>query len=134
MVKNIELIIKIITFMTIILIMLTPISNASTMDMDSIMQDGDSFLDDGKKTGSNLIDQSQLKANINDVYNIIFTIGVALSVVIGAVLGIKFMMGSVEEQAKVKETLLPYAIGCIVVFGAFGIWKLIITMGGNIFN
>lgn len=132
MVKNIEIMIKIITLITLIIVMLTPISNASAMD--SIMQDGDSFLQEGKNTGSNLIDQSQLKANINDVYNIIFTIGVALSVVIGAVLGIKFMMGSVEEQAKVKETLLPYATGCIVVFGAFGIWKLIITMGGNIFN
>lgn len=132
MVKNIEMIIKILILITLIILMLTPISNASTMD--SIMQDGDSFLQEGKNTGSNLIDQSQLKANVNDVYNIIFTIGVALSVVIGAILGIKFMMGSVEEQAKVKETLIPYAIGCIVVFGAFGIWKLIITMGGNIFN
>lgn len=132
MIKNIEIIIKIITLMTIILMMFSPISNASAMD--SIINDGDSFLQEGKNNGSNLINQSQLKAEINDIYNIVFTIGVALSVLIGAILGIKFMTGSVEEQAKIKETLIPYAIGCIVVFGAFGIWKLIITMGGNIFN
>ena len=38
------------------------------------------------------------------------------------------MCGSVEQQAKVKEMLMPYAIGCIVIFGAFGIWKLAVTI------
>lgn len=128
---NIEKIIKIAVLMIMILIILTPISNASTMD--NIFNKGDIFLQEGKNEGNNLISQSQLKTNINDLYNILFTIGVALSVLIGAVLGIKFMVGSVEEQAKIKETLIPYAIGCIVVFGGFGIWKIIITIGGNIF-
>ena len=132
MIRNIENVIKIILIMAIVFMILTPISNASTMD--NIFSEGDKFLQEGKGEGSNLIAQSQLKTNINDLYNILFTMGVALSVLIGAVLGIKFMVGSVEEQAKVKETLIPYVIGCIVVFGAFGIWKIVITIGGNIFN
>ena len=132
MVRNIEYIIKIIILMIIVLIMFIPISNASSMD--SILNDGDAFLQEGKNTGSNLIDQAQLKVEINNIYTVVYIIGIALSVIIGAILGIKFMVGTIEEQAKVKETLIPYAVGCIVVFGAFGIWKLIITMGGNIFN
>lgn len=122
---------KIITLMIIFQIIFIPIVNASTMD--SIFEDGDKFLQDGKQDGNNLISQDQLKGEINKVYNVLFALGVGLSVIIGAVLGIKYMTGSIEEQAKIKETLIPYAIGCIVVFGAFGIWKIVITIGGNIF-
>lgn len=123
---------KIIIVMIIFQIIFIPIVNASAMD--STLSDGDLFLQDGKESGSDLIDQSQLQSEVNDLYNILFAIGVGLSVIVGALLGIKYMTGTVEEQAKIKETLIPYAIGCIVVFGAFGIWRLIITIGGNVFN
>ena len=35
------------------------------------------------------------------------------------------MIGSIEEKAQVKESLIPFVIGCVVVFGAFGIWKMV---------
>ena len=38
------------------------------------------------------------------------------------------MISSVEEQAKIKELLVPYVAGCIVIFGAFGIWKLAVNI------
>ena len=38
------------------------------------------------------------------------------------------MAGSVEQKAKVKDSLVPYIAGCIVIFGAFGIWKLVLTL------
>ena len=38
------------------------------------------------------------------------------------------MWGSIEQQVKAKEMLEPYGIGCVVVFGAFGIWKLAVTI------
>ena len=43
-------------------------------------------------------------------------------------LGIKFMLGSVEEKAKVKETLIPFTIGCIIIFGAYIIWRLVMQL------
>lgn len=42
------------------------------------------------------------------------------------------MVGSVEQKAKVKDSLLPYIIGCIVIFGAFGIWKIVLTILENV--
>ena len=38
------------------------------------------------------------------------------------------MVGSMDEKAKVKESLIPFVIGCVIIFGAFGIWKLIATI------
>lgn len=54
--------------------------------------------------------------------------GLAIAIIIGLVLGIQFMMGSVEQKAKVKDSLVPYVVGCIVIFGAFGIWKIVLTV------
>ena len=46
----------------------------------------------------------------------------------GAILGIQFITGSVEQKAKVKDSLIPFIVGCVAIFGAFGIWKLVITL------
>ena len=41
------------------------------------------------------------------------------------------MLGSVEEKADIKAAMVPFIIGCVVVFGAFGIWKIVVTIGNN---
>lgn len=62
------------------------------------------------------------------VYNLLLAVAIIVAVVIGMVIGIQFMMAGVDEKAKIKEQLMPYAVGCVVVFGAFGIWKLAVTI------
>ena len=66
------------------------------------------------------------------IYNILLIIGMAVAVVIGTVLGVKFLIGSMEEKAQIKEALIPFVIGCVVVFGAFGIWKAVISVGSKV--
>ena len=56
------------------------------------------------------------------------TLGIVLAVIIGGILGIQIMWGSIEQQVKAKEMIMPYVVGCIVIFGAFGIWKLAVTI------
>lgn len=41
-------------------------------------------------------------------------ISVVTSVIVLMVIGVKYMLGSVEEKANYKETMLPYIIGCIL--------------------
>lgn len=65
------------------------------------------------------------------LYNALLIIGIIIAVIVGAILGIKFMMGSVGEKADIKKLLVPYVVGCIIVFGAFGIWKLVVTILAN---
>ena len=45
-------------------------------------------------------------------------IGTIVSVGILVVLGIKYMMGSAEEKAEYKKTMIPYLVGAILVFAA----------------
>ena len=55
------------------------------------------------------------------VVGIISVVGMIASVAILMVLGIKYMMGSAEEKAEYKKTLLPYVIGAVLLFAAAGI-------------
>ncbi|MDE5830159.1 MAG: hypothetical protein K2H53_00125 [Clostridia bacterium] len=66
------------------------------------------------------------------LYNILLTAGVIIAVIIATILGVQFMIGGAEGQAKVKEMLVPYIAGCIIVFGGFGFWKIALTVGKKI--
>ena len=66
-----------------------------------------------------------LKKAGNSIVKVITTIGIVISVVMLIVLGIKYMMGSTNEKAEYKKTLLPYVIGAGLLFAASGIAQLI---------
>jgi len=84
---------------------------------------------DGDSVSSEMqIDQADLQYISNLVFNILLTIGIIAAVIVGLVLGMKFAMASVEQKAQIKESLIPYVVGCAVIFGAFGIWKLVLTI------
>ena len=124
--KQISLtIIKVLLIILIINLIFIPTSEASFWG--DIFNQGDIFIEDGKSQ-EQPIDGEETKEEVNRIYNILLTLGIVLSVLVGAVLGIKYMFGSIEEQVKVKETLFPYLIGCIVIFSAFAIWKIIVNI------
>lgn len=50
------------------------------------------------------------------IIGILQTVGVVLSVVILVVLGIKYMMGSAEEKAEYKKSMIPYIVGAACIF------------------
>ena len=59
-------------------------------------------------------------------------VAICVAVIIGAIIGVQFITGSIEGKAKIKEALVPYIIGCIVVFGAFFIWKTLVNIGNDL--
>ena len=67
---------------------------------------------------SNKIQTTEMNNWINSIINVVATVASGAAVIILIVLGVKYMMGSVEEKAEYKKTLLPYIIGAAFVFGA----------------
>ena len=63
---------------------------------------------------------------------IITTVGIVVSVVVLVVLGIKYMIGSAEEKAEYKKTMIPYIIGAILVFAASAIASIVMGISKNI--
>lgn len=77
------------------------------------------------------IDSSRVGSFGNNIVSVITTAGSVLSVIVLVVLGIKYMMGSAEEKAEYKKTLLPYFIGAILVFAASTIASIIFSVANG---
>lgn len=74
------------------------------------------------------MDNTSMKNASELVYNIFLILGMAVAVIVGMIMGIKFITGSIDEKADVKNSLIPYVAGCVVVFGAFAIWKFVLNI------
>lgn len=51
--------------------------------------------------------------------------GTVIAVLILVVLGIKYMMGSAEEKAEYKKTMMPYLVGALLIFAAVTIANMV---------
>lgn len=128
--KNVTKITKILIIA--LLIMTFNITTVNAEPFHEVFNGADKFIEVGNSKSNINIDERSLETVSSLVYNILFVIGIALIVIIGVVLGIQFMIASAEDKAKVKESLVPYFVGSIVIMGAFGIWKLCIQIFSNI--
>jgi len=63
----------------------------------------------------------------NSILGIIQVVGTIIAVGVLMVIGIKYMMGSAEEKAEYKKTMLPYLIGAIILFAAVNIAAAVIS-------
>ncbi len=103
------------------------IPNAYAGLLQDIMNRAEGFVNNGEN-GGNVINNDALREGSNTLYNVLLVIGIAVAFIWGIVLGIQFITGSLGEKADVKKNLIVYIIGCIIIFGAFGIWKLLLQL------
>jgi hypothetical protein len=103
------------------------IPNAYAGPLQDIMNRAEGFVNNGEN-GGNVINNDALKEGSNTLYNVLLVIGIAVAFIWGIVLGIQFVTGSLGEKADVKKNLIVYVIGCIIIFGAFGIWRLLLQL------
>lgn len=103
------------------------IPNAYAGPLQDIMNRAEGFVNNGEN-GGNVINDDALKEGSNTLYNVLLVIGIAVAFIWGIVLGIQFVTGSLGEKADVKKNLIVYVIGCIIIFGAFGIWRLLLQL------
>lgn len=140
MMKILEYLSKILIIVFIFQIIILPVQSNAASIWDDIFSSGDKFIQKGKEqatssdsqsAGSVLSDKEIKEAN-SDIFNALLSVGIVLAVIVGGVLGVKFMIASAEDKAKIKEAMIPYVLGCVIIFGAFGIWKLAITILNNL--
>lgn len=68
-----------------------------------------------------IADDSSFNSIGGKIIGAIQGIGSVVAVGILVVLGIKYMMGSAEEKAEYKKTMIPYLVGAVLVFAASNI-------------
>lgn len=73
---------------------------------------------------------STLMQKVANIMGMIRNIAIIASVIVIMVLGIKYIMGSVEEKAEYKKSFMPLIIGIILVVSATAIASFIFKLVG----
>ena len=71
------------------------------------------------------VDTQKITNTTNNIVKVIAAVGAIVSVIVLMILGIKYMIGSVEEKAEYKKTMMPYIIGTTILFAASTIVSII---------
>ena len=97
---------------------------------DDVLDDPNTY----KPSNSNSKDDSEAATIIDKILSLITTIGTVISVLMLAILGVKYMLGSIEEKAEYKKDLVPYFIGAALLFGICTVVKILQSLGDTINN
>lgn len=97
-------VIKILMVLLIIILVLTKICYTAEIDTEAY---------------KDIYDKSDTNKIINlggKVLGVVQIISVATGVIMLIILGMKYMVSSVEEKATIKQKLIPYVIGAFLIF------------------
>ena len=107
------------------ILILTIIPKTYATTFGDIIDQGDKFIS-SKDSKVSTIKEEAFSDLSDTLYNVLLIIAIIAAFIVGGILGIKFITEGVEGKADVKALLLPYFIGCVVIFGEFTIWKLVV--------
>ena len=97
---------KTMKILTVLLLAIVLITFATNVFADE--------LDPAKLTPS-YGDSTALQNKAGQIMGMIRNVSAVVAVIALMIIGIKYMIGSVEERAEYKKTLIPYVIGCVLV-------------------
>ena len=95
---------------------------ASSMSGDSMFSQAEKFISQG---GSGKISIGQAENDLLPIGNILFGIAIAVLLVVGLIMGVKYMISGADERANMKQKLIWYIVAAILVFSATGIYNAV---------
>lgn len=115
-------------FLTITILLLSVIISSFAFEVKAV---GLSVLNDPNAYIQSSEDNRGILPIANIIVWIVRTVGIAISVLMLSIIGIKYIMGSVEEKAEYKQTMWPYVVGAILIFGGSSLVNVIYEMLKN---
>lgn len=118
-----KIIVSIILFTTIVL---SGQVSMAINGLDDIINRGDNFVNQGDP--NNVIVEDNVKDVSEGIFAIVLVIGIIVAIIATIIIGMQFVTASVAEKAQLKEKLIPLLIGAAIIFGAVGIWRLVVNI------
>ncbi len=123
---------KVIIFLiTILLLMITILNIGVEVFADDSTSMVDPTEDPGYYKPTNTYGDGYLTNKAGNLLQVINVIGVVVSVITLMIIGIKYMLGSIEEKAEYKKTAIIYLIGAALLFGGTTIPNILYKIGKN---
>lgn len=119
---------KVVTFfiITMLLITILPYNVYALQDKDDLSIDIG-----GIKIGTSM-SVNTATSTIRKVLGVLQVIGSVCSVIALAIIGVRYMLSSLEEKAAMKGVLIYYIVGCILVFATSNILGVVYDVITNI--
>lgn len=127
MVKNIKQINKIVKILIVLIMLSTVFSNiVYARQSDGAPSGGYTIIDTNKYAPDNEpMDSPRAAAIAGTVLNVVQVIGIIIAVGCISIVGIQYMVGSVEQKAEYKKTMTAMIVGAILLVSTTTIVKVI---------
>lgn len=102
---------KIIKIIVLFAIVLTIFGNYNVQAINNPLDNPDQYNPMGVRE-----DDQAMEDMTETVLGVINIVGIIASVVVLMIMGIKYMLGSIEEKAEYKKSMTSYVIGAILLF------------------
>ena len=118
-----------ILIVTVCLIGIFSIENrVSAITLGEMATDIETFKSKGDALS---VDTAQMESEFAGLGKILTTIGAGVLLIVITYMGIKYFISSPEEQAKLKGQLIGVVVSAVVIFGAYSIWKMAVSIFMN---
>ena len=113
--NKIKMITRIFCIIFIFLLVVAPIKGYCIDDLVTQLESAS----DINTAGNNIT------TGLNNVLSLVRFVGSGISIIVVLMLGIKYMVASIEEKAEIKKKAVPIVIGCVILFATTQIVVLI---------
>ena len=117
-----------ITIIFMLLVMLA--INISSFAVD--FGQASTFIETGRDSSDGIKDLTDIGNEFTTIGTVLTYIGVGILVGATGYMGILYMISPPERQAKLKQQLIGLVVSAIVIFGAYYIWQLLVTLLENV--
>lgn len=94
--------------------------------------DPSGFLQTIEQKANESKDNEKVGAIAAKVIALIRNLAIVIGIVMLSIIGIKYMVGSAEEKASYKKTLIPLVVGIVLVVAATSIISMVFSFATNI--
>lgn len=105
---------SIILLILIILFVIIPIKGYCVEDIIS-----------GMSGATTLVDGKSVTTGLNTILSLVRFVGSGISIIVVLMLGIKYMIASIDEKVEIKKRAIPIVIGCVILFATTNILVII---------
>lgn len=74
----------------------------------------------------------KVETALGQVAGVVRIIGTGISIIVIVVIACKYMIASAGDRAEIKKNAIPFVVGAIVLFGASGIFEIIVDFASGI--
>ena len=123
---------KVLILAMLFLTLLGTCSNVFATSLDDIFSAGKEFIDKGSK---------DTPISTEDAIDAFVPVGITLVgiativlVIVGLIMGVRYMIAGANEKAQLKQKLIYFVISVVLVYGATGIFALVIQIFNDILD